>query len=522
VFYAANLTNTAKFNVLSMGVSFGMYVDAMKSGEIPPVFSLADPFLCWYLRLEEVSGNWKLVISDNEVSGSGHGGKHWASSTTIATATQYFVEIATYNASLSGSSFTYPCRVKLFNSSGSLLDDSGWQVAKNRDAAWLPLIENPIIGPGILAGSITVADNKITYDDLLLTQSAPPPERAKVLPVVSTGNDATDNAWTSGTAGNKWDDVDEAGPDDDTTYITSGAASGSNQAFTHAATGLGSSDNILGVGVVARAKAEAAGNTRIVTVRVRTSSGASTAYASQSSSAAYTYLWGQRVTSVAGNGWTATGGAETDVDNCSFGLSTSVGSGNARVTQTRMQVAYGANYRDDFLPRVGWLSFQNAIGGTVSVASTTTLTDSLQSWPLDVLSGATIKIDSGTGSGQSRHITTNTATTVTISAAWTTNPDSTSKYSIHMTGTATAGAGTTLTNTNKAWRVGQLKDMVIRITGGTGATETVARPEGSVSGPQERIISTNTATVVTVSRAWGTNPDNTSTYEIFATERNAA
>lgn len=69
------------------------------------------------------------------------------------------------------------------------------------------------------------------------------------------------------------------------------------------------------------------------------------------------------------------------------------------------------------------------------------------------------------------------------------------------TGTATAGAASTLTNGAKAWTTNQWTNYEIRITGGTGVG-------------QYRTIASNTGTVITVSSAWTTVPDATSTYEI--------
>lgn len=69
------------------------------------------------------------------------------------------------------------------------------------------------------------------------------------------------------------------------------------------------------------------------------------------------------------------------------------------------------------------------------------------------------------------------------------------------TGTATAGGASTLTNSAKAWTTNQWANYQIRITGGTGAG-------------QIRSIASNTGTVITVSSAWATTPDATSTYSI--------
>lgn len=76
-----------------------------------------------------------------------------------------------------------------------------------------------------------------------------------------------------------------------------------------------------------------------------------------------------------------------------------------------------------------------------------------------------------------------------------------SNYLTFATGTATAAAASTLTNTARNWTVNQWTNYQIRITGGTGAG-------------QIRTIASNTATVITVSAAWTTQPDATSTYAI--------
>lgn len=68
-------------------------------------------------------------------------------------------------------------------------------------------------------------------------------------------------------------------------------------------------------------------------------------------------------------------------------------------------------------------------------------------------------------------------------------------------GTATAGGASTLTNSAKSWTTNQWANYQIRISGGTGAG-------------QIRTIASNTGTVITVSAAWTTTPDATSTYSI--------
>jgi hypothetical protein len=80
---------------------------------------------------------------------------------------------------------------------------------------------------------------------------------------------------------------------------------------------------------------------------------------------------------------------------------------------------------------------------------------------------------------------------------------STPDLEIYASGTASAGAATTLTNGAKTWTVNQWTNYQLRITGGTGIG-------------QVRSIASNTGTVITVSAAWTTTPDATSTYAIEA------
>lgn len=71
-------------------------------------------------------------------------------------------------------------------------------------------------------------------------------------------------------------------------------------------------------------------------------------------------------------------------------------------------------------------------------------------------------------------------------------------------GTATAGSSTTLTQASANWQTAPINvwaNYRVRITGGTGAG-------------QSRVISSHTATVLTVASAWTTNPDSTSTFVI--------
>jgi hypothetical protein len=69
-------------------------------------------------------------------------------------------------------------------------------------------------------------------------------------------------------------------------------------------------------------------------------------------------------------------------------------------------------------------------------------------------------------------------------------------------GTATAGGAATLTDSAKDWGTNLLAGFLIRITGGPGVGQT-------------RQIASNTATAITVSANWTTQPSTDSTYAIF-------
>lgn len=86
---------------------------------------------------------------------------------------------------------------------------------------------------------------------------------------------------------------------------------------------------------------------------------------------------------------------------------------------------------------LGYIFRQEALDGdgsnvtsTATSAGASTLTDSTQSWTINAYAGLTVRINSGTGAGQERTISSNTSTQLTVSSSWTTTPDTTSEYSI--------------------------------------------------------------------------------------------
>lgn len=74
-------------------------------------------------------------------------------------------------------------------------------------------------------------------------------------------------------------------------------------------------------------------------------------------------------------------------------------------------------------------SGQGFVSGVATSATTTTITDSSKTWPVNGWTNSQVRIVSGTGIGQIRSIISNTATALTVSS-WTVTPDATSNYRI--------------------------------------------------------------------------------------------
>lgn len=156
--------------------------------------------------------------------------------------------------------------------------------------------------------------------------------------------------------------------------------------------------------------------------------------------------------------------------------------------------------------------FNVLYASTATAGAASTLTNSGSSLNVDALSGFYIETTGGTGSGQIRKILRNTATIITVDIPWTTTPDNTTTYRVRnyvqsvtqeYSATATAGAATTITNSAATWTTNQWANYSVRIVSGTGAN-------------QELMIKSNTGTALTVVQAWGTNPDNTSVFQIVS------
>lgn len=136
-------------------------------------------------------------------------------------------------------------------------------------------------------------------------------------------------------------------------------------------------------------------------------------------------------------------------------------------------------------------------------------------------SDKTITLTGGTGAGQVRRIGayTGSTRTATVTRPWRTTPDNTTTYSIQKgggaeitagqgtrSGTAQAGAASSITlAASDPASSSDYTNLLILITGGTGSGQ--VRRISAYAGTSTR--------VATVSEAWATAPDSTSTYTVY-------
>lgn len=134
------------------------------------------------------------------------------------------------------------------------------------------------------------------------------------------------------------------------------------------------------------------------------------------------------------------------------------------------------------------------LGGTSTGTAAGTLTDTNQTWPVNLWTA--FGIISPTGS-QFNVIASNTATVLTMKSNWGATPGAASLYAIvaladqNQGGTVTYGAAT-LTDTAKAWAVNQWRGYWLMAVGNT--TSDLVQ------------IASNTATVLTLNRNWSPQP----------------
>lgn len=206
------------------------------------------------------------------------------------------------------------------------------------------------------------------------------------------------------------------------------------------------------------------------------------------------------------------------VTNSMTGTAANVGKVRFQITSTTATGVFTDRVLCEFtaLPEAGSVLHSGVLD---SATATTVVLDSSASSTDDFYNNARIVISSGTGSEQERLIVDYTGSTKTakIAPRWVTTPDNTSAFEIEPalshaetgwatieTGTATAGGNTTITLDGDASGINNFYNAdVVHIEAGTGAG-------------QSRVITgyDGSTKIATVSRAWTTNPDSTSEYDI--------
>ena len=142
-------------------------------------------------------------------------------------------------------------------------------------------------------------------------------------------------------------------------------------------------------------------------------------------------------------------------------------------------------------------------GTSTTTGTTTTLTDTTNSWAINKFAGNYVYFFSGVGEGQLSKIASNTSTTLTF-AAVTTAPDTTTNYEItgYDCGVVSTGSSSVITDSTKSWTVNRFANFAVRILYGTGKGQVVP-------------IASNTATSLTLVKSLTTATDTTSVYTIM-------
>jgi hypothetical protein len=148
---------------------------------------------------------------------------------------------------------------------------------------------------------------------------------------------------------------------------------------------------------------------------------------------------------------------------------------------------------------------------TADIFSDTTIGNSELTLTPDAHIGRDVLITEGTGVNQLREIVANDATTLTVDPPWTTTPDDTSVFRIvaREEFPVEAFSDTTIGNSALAMEDDEVAGRVVEITLGTG--------EG-----QQRAVTGNDATTLTVDPAWDTLPDTSSRFRILRQGQSAS
>ena len=194
------------------------------------------------VALANVGGNIKLALR-----GDIDDGNYWSSTTTLVAGTVYIVQWKTWRRQ-GGTQFFWWGHVKLRDSSGTLLEDSGPIAMMSQTLGWSGCDYVTFGNEALLTDALTY-----TVDDVVsVANGAWAPDYASVVKVANDSTEGTDTDFTLGAGASEAVAVQDAAPDNDTTYIERLATSG-EQSYNNANSGisLAGSEKILGLGVYA-------------------------------------------------------------------------------------------------------------------------------------------------------------------------------------------------------------------------------------------------------------------------------
>jgi hypothetical protein len=194
------------------------------------------------------------------------------------------------------------------------------------------------------------------------------------------------------------------------------------------------------------------------------------------------------------------GGAAVGVRAISMGslMEELFGHKSGQGTNTNARYDSGTAYRSPAAAAAGVYT----IGGTATGTAAGTLTDTAQTWPVNFWTNFGIV---GLSNGQFQVIVTNTGTALTNKANWGVTPGATTVYYIlaladqNQGGTVTyaAGPANALVDSAKAWVVNQWRGYWVWVNA------------------ELHLIVSNTATQLTLDRAWSAQPANNQSYGIL-------
>jgi type IV pilus assembly protein PilW len=117
---------------------------------------------------------------------------------------------------------------------------------------------------------------------------------------------------------------------------------------------------------------------------------------------------------------------------------------------------------------------------TTPANTSTTLNDSTKNWTGSQWQNYYVNINSGTGSGQQKQISSNSSTQLTLSSAWTTIPDTTSDYKILSTHSFSR-SGNTLQYTKNGGTATVLSTNITGLTAASSGTAPLSRVDLTLS-----------------------------------------